>query len=211
MMEDVDTQIGQVLAALREAGAEDNTLIVFTSDHGEGLGSHRWTGKMMFYEEEAAVPLMISFQGRTPARIDLEHLVSTVDVLPTICDYAGIEPPPGMRGISLRRVIENPEEPGHEFVVSEMAGGVGGPGRSFMVRTKPYKYMFLPSARGEPSEVFFDMQADPGEMKNLAGQPSLAAELDRHRQLLAQWRKATEEEKHPVRPASKTQRRKAAR
>lgn len=209
MMEDVDAQIGQVLAALRETGAEDDTLIVFTSDHGEGLGSHGWTGKMMYYEEEAAVPLLLSFKGRTPARIDREHLVSTVDVLPTICDYAGIEPPPSMRGVSLRGVIENPDKPGQEFVVSEMAGPANGPGRSFMVRTRQYKYMLFPAAGGEPAEMLFDMKADPGEMKNLAGEASLAGEIQRHRRLLTGWRKTTEEQKHPVRPSSKSPRRKA--
>lgn len=223
MVEDVDRQVGQVLVALRQTGQEDNTVIVFTSDHGEGLGSHRWIGKEMFYDEEAAVPLIVSWKGVTPAgRIDREHLVSTLDVLPTICDYAGIQAPPAMRGGSLRTVIEEPQQPGHEFVVSEMAGmgghssarfqppasnqvpvaemAGGGAGmrvaRSFMVRTKQYKYMFFPG--GEHLEMFFDMQADPGEMRNLAGEKAMAVILDRHRQILAQWRQTTEEAKYPV-------------
>jgi arylsulfatase A-like enzyme len=123
LLEDVDGQVGRVLEALRQAGQEDNTLIIFTSDHGEGLAAHRWTGKMMFYDQEASVPLIVSWKGVTPPkRIDGRHLVSTLDVLPTICDYAGIQAPPAMRGGSLREVIEKPEQPGHEFVVSEMAG-----------------------------------------------------------------------------------------
>ena len=109
IMEDVDQQVGQVLAALRRAGQEENTLVVFTSDHGEGLGSHRWTGKMMYYEEEAAVPLIVSWKGVTPAgRIDRDHLASALDVLPTICDYAGIKGPAVMRGKGLRSVIDKP-------------------------------------------------------------------------------------------------------
>ena len=80
-----------MLEALRQVGQEENTLVVFTSDHGEGLGSHQWTGKMMYYEEEAAVPLIVSWKGVTPGgRIDRKHLVSALDVLPTICDYAGV-------------------------------------------------------------------------------------------------------------------------
>ena len=159
--------------------------------------------KMMYYGGEAAVPLILSFKGRTPARIDREHLVSTVDVLPTICGYAGIDPPPAIRGASLRDVIENPDKPGHEMVVSEMGGAGGGPGRSFMVRTRQYKYMVFTVAGGKPSEMFFDMKADPGEMKNLAG------EIQHHRQLLAQWRKTTEEEKYPVRPVPRPSRQSA--
>jgi arylsulfatase A-like enzyme len=198
MMEDVDRQIGLVLQALRETGQEDNTLIVFTSDHGEGLGSHRWTGKMMYYEEEAAVPLIVAWKGVTPAgRLDREHLVSTLDVLPTICDYAGMRGPAVMRGKSLRPIIEQPQQPGHEYVVSEMAGSGG---RSFMVRTRKYKYMVFPPINGQKQEMFFDMQADPGEMKNLAAQPALATEIERHRKLLADWNQLTEEAKYPIQP-----------
>ena len=165
----------------------------------------------MFYEEEAAVPLIVSWKGVTPARrIDRTHLVSTLDVLPTICDYAGIQPPAQIRGESLRAVIEKPDQPGHDFVISEMArGGQGGPGRSFLVRTTKYKYMVFPGA--QRVELFFDLVADPGELKNLAGEATLAAEVERHRQLLAQWNKTTEEDKYPVEAPAQTPRRKLAR
>lgn len=211
MVEDVDQQVGQVLAALRQSGQEDRTLVVFTSDHGEGLASHRWTGKMMFYEEEAAVPLIVAFKGVTPAgRIDRKHLVTALDVLPTVCDYAGVPPPPSMRGQSLRGVIDHPDQPGHEFVVSEMAGGGAvGTGRSFMVRTAKYKYMVFPGPGDERTEMLFDMPSDPGEMKNLATEAALSGELERHRQLLTQWKKTTEEDKYPVTPSPKAPRRKA--
>ena len=208
MVEDVDRQVGEVLSALRKAGQEENTMIIFTSDHGEGLASHRWTGKMMFYDEEAAVPLVVSWKGVTPpGRIDREHLVSTLDVLPTICDYAGLQPPPAMRGASLRTVIEKHGEGGHDFVASEMSS-VGGRQRSFMVRTKKYKYMSLAGAA--QAEMLFDMESDPGEMKNLAGEALLAGELERHRQLLAQWKATTEEDKYSV-PAGPKAGRKAKR
>jgi arylsulfatase A-like enzyme len=211
MVEDVDQQIGQVLEALRRVDQEERTLIVFTSDHGEGLGSHHWTGKMMYYEETAAVPLIVSWKGVTPpARIDREHLVSALDVLPTICDYAGVAGPAVMRGESLRGVIEKPQLPGREFVAAEMAGGGAAmAGRSFMVRTQQYKYMVFPG--GERVELLFDLQQDPGEMKNLAGNASLAGELDHHRRLLTQWNKTTEEEKYPLPPAAQAARPKAKR
>ena len=165
----------------------------------------------MFYEEEAAVPLIVSWKGVTPAgRIDRTHLVSTLDVLPTICDYAGIQPPAQIRGESLRAVIEKPDQPGHDFVISEMArGGQGGPGRSFLVRTNKYKYMVFPGA--QRVELFFDLVADPGELKNLAGKAMLAAEVERHRQLLAHWTKTTEEDKYPVEAPAQTPRRKPSR
>ncbi len=198
MMEDVDRQIGAILDALRQSGQEDNTLIVFTSDHGEGLGGHRWTGKMNFYDDEAAVPLILSWKGVIPAgRADADHLVTALDVLPTICDYAGVKGPEVMRGQSLRGVIDKPGSRGHEYVVSEMAPGGPGGRRSFMVRTAKYKYVvFHAPAQGE---MFFDMDADPGEMKNLVARSDLAAEIDRHRALLKDWCRLTEEEKYPIR------------
>ena len=129
-------------------------------------------------------------------------------MLPTICDYAGIQPPAQIRGESLRAVIEQPDRPGHEFVVSEMArGGQGGPGRSFLVRTN--KYMVFPGA--QRVELFFDLAADPGELKNLAGNATLATDLERHRQLLTQWNKKTEEDKYPAEAPEQTPRRKPSR
>lgn len=200
MVEDVDQQIGEVLKALRETGQEENTLVVFTSDHGEGLAAHRWTGKMMFFDPEAAVPLIVSWKGTTPAgRIDENHLVSTVDVLPTICDYAGIKPPAEVRGQSLRPIIENPAAPWRSFVVSEMAH-MAALGRSFMVRTDRYKYIVIPVAGQEPLEMLFDMKADPDELKNLAGDPNLSDQLKQHRDLLEQWKQTTQESKYPVLP-----------
>ncbi|MHC4756657.1 MAG: sulfatase family protein [Planctomycetota bacterium] len=202
MVEDVDRQVGLVLQTLRQSGQEENTVIVFTSDHGEGLGSHRWTGKKMYYEEAVAVPMIVSWKGVTPAgRIDREHLVSALDVLPTICDYAGIEGPAVMRGKSMRKIIEKPQQPGHEYVVSEMA--FKGPERSFMLRTNRYKYMVFPKPSGKRIEIFFDIQTDPGEMKNLAGHTEYTAEIERHRKMLKEWNELTAEDKCPIRPAPK--------
>ena len=155
------------------------------------------------------MPLIVSGKGVTPAgRIDREHLVSTLDVLPTICDYAGVKAPMSLRGESLRSVIEKPGQSGHEFVASEMARGGGQGQRSFMVRTKRSKYMVFPGA--EPSEMLFDLRSDPGETRNLAGEAAMAGELERHRQLLAAWKVTTEEGKYPV-PSSPKKGRKAKR
>ncbi|MCE5277376.1 MAG: sulfatase-like hydrolase/transferase [Planctomycetaceae bacterium] len=202
MMEDVDRQIGRLLQALRQSGREEDTLIVFTSDHGEGLGCHGWTGKLHFYDDAAAVPLLMSWKGVIPAgRTDRNHLVSALDVLPTLCDYAGVDAPPASRGRSLRGVIDDPKAPGQAYVASEMAVGQA---RSFMIRTGRYKYMVF--HEGPKAEMFFDMQADPGEMKNIAAEANTAAEIDRHRKLLAQWCVLTQVEKYPILPNPKQNR-----
>ena len=104
-----------------------------------------------------------------------------------------------MRGQSLRPMIENPQQPGHEFVVSEMANGprlaqLHGANEAVQVHG-------LPRRNRPKPEMLFDLQADPGEMKNLADQASFAAEVMRHRALLADWNKLTEEASHPIQAA----------
>jgi glucosamine-6-phosphate deaminase len=69
-----------------------------------------------------------------------------------------------------------------------------------MVRTAKYKYMVFPQPRGDRFEMLFDLEADPGEMKNVAGEAALADELERHRKLLAEWNKTAEEGSYPVQP-----------
>jgi len=99
LTERVDGQIGQVLTALREAGLEDNTLVVFTSDHGDMDASHRLEHKSVLYEESARVPMLISWKGVTKAgAVDRTHLVSTgLDLIPTLCDFAGVPSPAALR------------------------------------------------------------------------------------------------------------------
>ena len=104
-------------------------------------------------------------------------------------------------------MIEDPKRPGHECVVSEMSpsipGEPPGPRRSFMVRTAKHKYMVFPDSGGQSTEVLFDMEADPGETKDLAPDPAQAGVLQRHRELLSAWKKITLEEQCPVKPARK--------
>ncbi|MHC4800237.1 MAG: sulfatase family protein [Planctomycetota bacterium] len=188
--EEVDVQVGRILAALREQGLEEDTLIVFTSDHGEGMAGHKWVVKLMLYEEPVTVPLIFSWKGMTPSGVwDKTHVASGVDVLPTICDYAGIKGPQ-MTGVSLRSVIENPKLPGSEFVVSELAPFLKEIHRcGRMVRTPGYKYVVF--SEGKRPEMLFDMKNDPGETKNLAYNPDLREIVLQHRRLLVKWGERT--------------------
>ena len=191
--EQVDVEIGRILRTLRQRGLADDTLIVFTSDHGEGAAAHRWVVKLMLYEEPVTVPLVVSWKGVTPAgRVDSTHLVSGLDVLPTMCDYAGIGLRDDFEGMSLRPLIEHPRRPGREFVVTELqpdTGDLRKKGR--MLRTHRYKYVVF--SQGENREMLFDLENDPGEMDNLAGKSSAKRELERCRTLLQDWIAQTED------------------
>lgn len=187
LVEIADGEAGRVLAALDQAGLTANTVVVFTSDHGEMMGSHQMVTKQKLYEESAAVPLIVGPPGAKTG-VDQQHLVSGLDIMPTLLDYAGIAAPTSLEGKSLRPLVEGIKVPWREFVVSEV--NVSAEAR--MVRTSRYKYIVF--AEGDDREQFFDMEQDPGEMKNLIAQPTLAAEVARHRVFLEQWRKETRDE-----------------
>ena len=107
MVEDVDRQIGRVLSALRFRGLMENTVAVLTSDHGEGMGAHRWTQKAAFWEETAKVPLIVAGKGiERRGAVDSRTLASGADIVPTLCDYAGASPPARVAGVSLRPAIQ---------------------------------------------------------------------------------------------------------
>jgi arylsulfatase A-like enzyme len=181
----VDKEIGIVLDALREAGLEDNTLIVFTSDHGDMDSAHRMEHKSVLYEESVRVPFIMSYKGMIPAGIvDNTHLISNgLDLLPTLCDYAGIEVPKVLNGRSLRTLAEEKnKQQWRDFVVSESQNGR-------MLRTHRFKYCVYDSGRHR--EQLIDLKHDPGEMKNLAGVDDYKDVLDKHRRFLRSWIKRT--------------------
>ena len=187
LTERVDAAAGQVLQTLRDEGLERDTIVLYTSDHGEGMAAHRWVVKLSLYEDPVSIPLTLSWPGVIEAgRVDTEHLVSGVDVLPTLCDYAEAPIPAAVSGHSLRDVIENPGASGREYVVSQLHPDTEDPDLAArMVRTSSHKYIAF--SEGSPRELLFDMENDPGETRNMAGHPSWAEQLARHRRLLAEW------------------------
>jgi arylsulfatase A-like enzyme len=184
LVEKVDAEIDRLLKALREQDLEEKTVVVFSSDHGDGLAAHHWNQKWVLYEESVRVPFIVSFKGVTrPAVVDRTHLVSAgLDLFPTVCDYAGIQPPEGLRGASVRDLAEGrtPARWRDDVVVETNLGG-----DARMLRTARFKYMVY--ARGERREQLIDLQQDPGEMVNLAADPKYASVLAEHRKRLAAW------------------------
>jgi arylsulfatase A-like enzyme len=187
LTEIADAHVGRVLAALEQSHLASNTIVIFTADHGELMGAHKLVTKMKLYEESAAVPLLISAPGVTAtARVNDTHLVSGLDILPTMCDYAGIPAPDSFEGRSLRPVLEGKTAPWRDFVISAVTDK-----SARMLRTSQYKYVVY--GNGGNPEQLFDMDADPYEMKNLAADPSLKDVLSSHRRMLAKWMKETKD------------------
>ncbi len=190
-VEMVDAQIGNILGALRDTGQIENTLILFTSDHGEALACRRATQKNTAFDESARVPFSLCLPGEIPAFYDEETLVSGLDIMPTILDYAGAPIPPSCSGLSLKPHMDSlisgaPQPPDRPFIVTEVQSNTGR-----MLRSSQYKYVRY----DDDSELLFDMDADPLEMNDLTEDPQHFDTLVRHRAWLREWENARD--RHP--------------
>lgn len=149
------------------------------------------TKQVSFYEETTRVPLIVSGPGVAGGdRIIEKPLVSLLDLLPTLCEYAGIKAPADFWGLSLRPWLAGATDAAaHAYVVSEWYSEWGftiSPGR--MIRGPRYKYTRYLEGDGEE---LYDVANDPGEKRTLADDPACAAELARHRELLDRYVRET--------------------
>jgi len=175
MMEMVDAEIGRVYRALKNSRFFENTLFLFTADHGEMLGHQNQFKKGVFFESALRVPLVLAWPGRIPQnRKDDVHLVSGVDLPATILDYAEMDPMPDMSvARSLRPLLEDKKPSWREYVVAESYSG--GPGRA--VRTERYKAFLYQDG----SSYLYDIKTDPFEKHDLARDSAYSDELNRCR------------------------------
>ena len=169
LTERVDEQIGRVLDALQRSEVRDNTIVIFTSDHGEMSGSHRLEHKTVFYEESSNVPLIVWFEGmKQRGEVDNQHLISNgLDLYPTLCELAGLEVPSGLPGLSFAPLLHDnaKEYNGRKYLVLENELG-------FMARDTRFKYALYDNG----DEMLIDTSNDPGEMLNIAGNSSYEKE-----------------------------------
>jgi choline-sulfatase len=185
LVETVDREIGSVLGAVGGGGAPPIT--VFSSDHGDLGGSHGlpYKGPAM-YEELVRIPLVISWPGHIrPARSDA--LVSLIDVLPTLCDLAGVAPPRDLDGTSLKPVLERPAAGVRNVVFSEYFGKQDWRVPIRMARSAQWKYVrYLTDG-----EELYDLEGDPGELRNRASDATAASQTARLARELDDWLRRT--------------------
>jgi len=172
LTEFVDNKIQMILDAIKQSGAEENTLVIFSSDHGDNDSSHRLEHKTTFYEESANIPLMAMWKGCIPAgRVDNTHLVSNgLDLLPTVCDYAGIKGVADPRGRSLRPLFEGKQTPWRDTLGVESEIG------RMVVDKDKYKYIKY-DAEGQ-EEQLLDLNKDPYETTHFTDDPAYASKLN---------------------------------
>jgi len=196
LIERSDALIGRVLESLAACGHAGDTVIVFTADHGDCQGAHGWSQKTVFYEESVRVPLIVSAPGVGRAITSDRFVQTGVDLIPTLCDFAGIPKPPALPGLSLRASAEGAAVPdprryviaSNHFVEGMPILGIMMKPAGRMLRSERYKYCVYD--QGHNRESLFDLDNDPGELTNLAGDPADQAVLDGHRAMLLEWSRA---------------------
>lgn len=187
----LDTMIGRVLGALEAAGLTENTLVVYTSDHGEHLGNRGLWWKSSLYDESAKVPLIMHWPGHIPSGERRSAIVNLTDVTATLLDIAGAPELPNSQGRSFAHLLNDANAPWIEETVSEYVND-GVPawsgGRmvvSRMLRRGRYKLIYH---KGHPEQLF-DLEADPEERDDLAVLPAYKSLLGAMRaRLLADWK-----------------------
>ncbi len=189
LVKEIDDWVGKILEKLDELGLAENTLVIFSSDHGEMLGAHGLREKNVFYEESAHIPLLMRFPGEIERNTKVDGYVSHVDLFATILDYLKIEDFPS-DGESLRGLIEGTDKEYGEYVVTEW-NYRGDISPNYLVVKDGWKLMIPYSKSSEVINAMYDLTNDPYEMNNLLGKnPERALYEDRAEELrkcLLEW------------------------
>lgn len=173
----MDAQVGKVLEALRRSGEEDNTIVIFTSDHGYHLGEHDFWAKVSLRDESSMVPLIIRVPGKKPAVCD--SFAELIDLYPTVARLCGLEVPARLQGRDISRMLDNPRH-----TVRDTAFSVAPSSKGFLLREDRWAYLQYAEDAAQGIELF-DMHADPKQYTNLATKPEFAGEVSRLKTKLA--------------------------
>ncbi len=182
----MDAQVGRVLDALDRLGLADNTIVVFTSDHGYHLGEHGLWQKMSLFEESARVPMIIAAPGMGQHGSVAKTPVGLIDLFPTLADLCDVPAPKNLQGQSLVPMLKDPDAQGRGWALSQVTRG---PRKKrtmgFTLRTPRWRYTEWDHARA--GRELYDHENDPRELTNLA---DVAEQADRVAELSRQLRAA---------------------
>jgi arylsulfatase A-like enzyme len=186
----IDDELGRIMAALDDLGIADDTILIYTSDHGSMFGSHGVGSKRQPFEESIRVPFIVRWPGNIRSGKKVDALFGTIDLCPTLCALAGIAIPEGFQGQDfsghvLRGDGPTPESQFIMHIAKENAsGGNAHPAPVFRgVRSRQYTYALLADGGG----MFFDNENDPFQMNNLYDDSELADLRREHHAMLRNW------------------------
>ena len=169
----VDAQVGKVMAALKVSGQEDNTIVIFTSDHGFHLGEHDFWAKVSLLDESSQVPLIISVPGKQPAVC--HSLTELLDLYPTLAALCGLPAQPRLQGKDISRMLDDADH-----TVRTAAFSVAPMRKGFLLREDDWAFIQY-GEQGQNGMELFHVKTDPHQYTNLAGKPAHARTLDRFR------------------------------
>jgi iduronate 2-sulfatase len=173
----MDAQVGKVLNALERSGQAENTIVIFTSDHGYHLGEHDFWAKVSLRDESAMVPLIIRVPGKKPTVC--HSLVELLDLYPTVASLCGLEVPQRLQGKNIAALVDDPARQ-----VREAAFSVAPSSKGFLLRED--KWAFIQYGEDAAGGIeLFDMVNDPKQYTNLAGNPDYAKAIEAFRVKLA--------------------------
>lgn len=188
----LDAQIGRLLSHLNTLGLADNTVVIYTTDHGDMCGSHGMIDKhMVMYDDVVRVPLIVRWPGLALRGPCEAFVTNALDLAATFCDGAGVAVPDTFAGRSLLLLLAGADSSGRDCVFAMYHGSQFGLYSQRMVRDAHWKYVW--NATGE--DELYDVGADPGEITNLATDPGAQDELSRLRHRLVVW---MEEQRDPL-------------
>lgn len=168
----IDHQIGQVLDTLKASPFADNTVVIYTADHGENLGEHGLWWKNCMYDTAARVPLIVSWPGRWAGGQHRPGACGSVDLVQTITELAGAKPPADWNGSSLVSWLDNPSFSWKDLAVSEFYSAYIASGMA-MIRQADWKYVYHCRADENhgPERELYNLNNDPKELRNLSCDP----------------------------------------
>lgn len=176
----MDAQLGRLLAALDRLHLADSTIVVVIGDHGWHLGEHGLWHKDTLFEEGTRAPLIVFAPGAKGNGRTCRRIVEFVDLFPTLADLCGVPAPPGLAGVSLRPLLNNPSTPWTRPAITQVLRAENKMGRT--VRTERWRYTEWDEGRA--GTELYDHDADPGEHANVATKPALRDEIDTLSRLL---------------------------
>jgi len=182
----VDEEIGKVLAALRKSPFAENTVVIYTTDHGENMGEHTLWWKNCMYEQASHIPLIISWPKRWKGGQRRQGACSMVDLVQTIIEIAGARAPEDWNGTSMVRWMDDSSTPWKDVAVSQYYAHNIASGYA-MLRTGQWKYVYhsAPDDHHPAERELYDLNADPMEFRNLARDPAHQQRVEQlHRMLI---------------------------
>ena len=189
MTTNLDWNFGRLISSIEDAGIINNTIIIFTSDHGEMFGAHGRMKKNIFYEESIRVPFLIQWRDKLSSGLKLDTLLSTVDIMPTILGLVDVEIPKEVEGTDLSLVLkgERFEEPLFAFLMNTGACAIWEDGHEWRaIRDKKYTYAVYRGSKDLPrKELFFDNINDPFQLNNLIDNSKYFTQINRFRNFLS--------------------------